>query len=65
MSAAYDDAGHDTALLVVRDGGKLPQVQVEPWSCACLDGWPELDGLRVRLIVAELLDNAQQYGRPG
>lgn len=64
MSAAYDDADHDIALLVVHDDGTVPQGKVEPWLQECLDGWPEFDALRVRLIVAELLDNAQHHGWP-
>ncbi|MFD7657995.1 hypothetical protein ACFV4N_28825 [Actinosynnema sp. NPDC059797] len=63
-SAGYDDVGYDTALLVVRDDGTLPRRQVEPWLRDRLDGRPEHDVLRVRLIVAELLDNAQRHGWP-
>ena len=68
MSAGYDsaafDAGHDTALLVIRDDRTAWQETTRLWLRERMDGRPDHDVLRVELVVAELLDNAQRYGLP-
>ncbi|MFC6087695.1 ATP-binding protein [Saccharothrix sp. BKS2] len=64
MSAGYDSAGYDTALLLIRDDRALSREQVALWLRDRLAGWPEHDVLRVGLIVVELLDNAQRHGLP-
>lgn len=63
MSAAHDSADHRTATLVLDDEASA-RARVGPWlreRLACLS---EHDGLRARLIVAELLDNARRHGLP-
>lgn len=57
-------AGHDTALCVIRDAGALSRGQAEAWLHERLAGWPAHDVLRVELVIAELLDNAQRHGEP-
>lgn len=68
MSAGYDstafDAGYATAVLVIRDDRVLWQKTTRLWLRERMTGWPVHDVLRVQLIVAELLDNAQHYGLP-
>ncbi|PSL57416.1 hypothetical protein B0I31_102394 [Saccharothrix carnea] len=68
MSAGHDgaafDAGYDTAVLVVRDDGILWRKTTWLWLRERMHGWPVHDVLRVELVVAELLDNAQRYGLP-
>lgn len=68
MSAGHDsaafDAGYDTAVLVIRDDRILWRETTRLWLRERMDGWPDHDVLRVELVVAELLDNAQRHGLP-